>query len=93
MSDTTYYDTSSSVLDARPLFFVDRRGDPLNVQYGGLHAGNIPKHRLVAGMFVDMYRSTFPWLTALWLLVGVPPPRRTTSPWTSARVHGSLPWS
>jgi hypothetical protein len=33
---------------ATPLFYSDRIGDPLNVHYGGLHAGDIPKHHLVA---------------------------------------------
>lgn len=31
------------------LFFSDRRPDHLNVQYGGLHAGDIPKYRMKAG--------------------------------------------
>ncbi|TBU34597.1 NRDE-2, necessary for RNA interference-domain-containing protein [Dichomitus squalens] len=31
------------------VYFTDRKGDPLNVRYGGLHAGDIPKHRLVGG--------------------------------------------
>ena len=31
-----------------PLFYSDRKGDPLNVHYGGLHTGDIPKHHLVA---------------------------------------------
>jgi hypothetical protein len=30
-----------------PLFYSDRKGDPLNVRYGGLHAGDVPKHHLV----------------------------------------------
>lgn len=29
------------------VYFTDRKGDLLNVRYGGLHAGDIPKHRLV----------------------------------------------
>ncbi|KAI0652187.1 DUF1740-domain-containing protein [Trametes meyenii] len=29
------------------VYFTDRKGDPLNVRYGGLHAGDVPKHRLV----------------------------------------------
>ena len=33
---------------ATPLFYSDRTGDPLNVHYGGLHAGDVPKHHLVA---------------------------------------------
>ena len=32
---------------ALPLFYSDRRGDSLNVRFGGLHAGDIPKHYLV----------------------------------------------
>lgn len=30
-----------------PLYFTDRKGDPLNVQYGGLHAGSVPRYYLV----------------------------------------------
>jgi hypothetical protein len=33
--------------DSRPLFFSDRKGDQLNITYGGIHAGNIPKYHLV----------------------------------------------
>ncbi|KAI0673451.1 NRDE-2, necessary for RNA interference-domain-containing protein [Trametes maxima] len=29
------------------VYFTDRKGDPLNVRYGSLHAGDVPKHRLV----------------------------------------------
>ena len=31
-------------------FYSDRKGDLLNIQYGGLHAGDVPKYRLVGGM-------------------------------------------
>lgn len=27
-----------------PLYITDRKGDPLNVQFGGLHAGHVPKY-------------------------------------------------
>ncbi|KAH9947908.1 NRDE-2, necessary for RNA interference-domain-containing protein [Amylocystis lapponica] len=30
-----------------PLYFTDRKGDPLNVQYGRLHAGDVPRYYLV----------------------------------------------
>lgn len=30
-------------------FFTDRKGDLMNLQYGGIHSGDIPKHYLVAG--------------------------------------------
>ncbi|KAF8912990.1 NRDE-2, necessary for RNA interference-domain-containing protein [Gymnopilus junonius] len=30
-------------------FYSDRKGDLKNIQYGGLHSGDIPKYRLVAG--------------------------------------------
>jgi hypothetical protein len=33
-------------------FYSDRKGDSLNVQYDGLHAGDIPKYRIVGGMNV-----------------------------------------
>jgi hypothetical protein len=35
--------------DAPAVFYTDRKGDRLNVSYGGLHAGDIPKYRLVGG--------------------------------------------
>lgn len=31
----------------RPLFYSDKKGDALNVRYGGLYAGDVPKYRLV----------------------------------------------
>ena len=31
-------------------FYSDPKGDLLNIQYGGLYAGDIPKYRLVGGM-------------------------------------------
>ncbi len=34
-------------LHSRPLFYSDRKGDLLNVKYGSLHAGDIPKYHLV----------------------------------------------
>lgn len=34
--------------DEKPLYFSDRKGDNLNVRYGGLHAGDVPKYRLYA---------------------------------------------
>ena len=36
-----------STWDSRPLFFSDRKGDQLNVTYGGIHAGDIPKYHIV----------------------------------------------
>lgn len=32
----------------RPLFYSDRKGDPLNLTYGRLHTGDVPKYRPVA---------------------------------------------
>ncbi|KAI8980698.1 DUF1740-domain-containing protein [Trametes punicea] len=31
------------------LYITDRKGDPLNVRYGGLYAGDVPRYRLVDG--------------------------------------------
>jgi len=31
-------------------FYSDRKGDLLNIQYGGLYAGDIPKYRIVGGI-------------------------------------------
>jgi hypothetical protein len=30
-------------------FYSDRKGDPLNVTYGSIHSGQIPKYHLVSG--------------------------------------------
>jgi hypothetical protein len=35
--------------EAWRLFYSDRRGDMLNIQFGGLHVGHIPKYHLVGG--------------------------------------------
>ncbi|KAI0321133.1 NRDE-2, necessary for RNA interference-domain-containing protein [Amylostereum chailletii] len=32
---------------SKPLFYSDRRGDPLNTRYGGIHAGDVPRYTLV----------------------------------------------
>lgn len=39
-------------LDTPRLFYSDRKGDPLNVRYGGLHSGDVPKYRIVDRMYV-----------------------------------------
>jgi hypothetical protein len=39
--------------DTAPIFYSDRRGDPSNVIYGYLHAGDIAKYRLVGGESID----------------------------------------
>lgn len=39
------------------VYFTDRKGDLLNVRYGGLHAGDIPKHRLVDSEYKTPPRS------------------------------------
>jgi hypothetical protein len=31
------------------VFYTDRKGDRLNVRYGGLHTADVPKYRLVGG--------------------------------------------
>jgi hypothetical protein len=35
--------------DSPAVFYTDRKGDRLNVRYGGLHAADVPKYRLVGG--------------------------------------------
>ena len=37
-------------LEFSRFFYSDRKGDLLNIQYGGLYAGDIPKYRTVGGM-------------------------------------------
>ncbi|KAI0348412.1 hypothetical protein BDW22DRAFT_1350623 [Trametopsis cervina] len=34
-------------VDSKPLFYSDRKGDILNVKYGRLHAGDIPKYSII----------------------------------------------
>ena len=34
-------------------YYTDRKGDPLNVQYGGLHAGSVPRYHPVSGESSD----------------------------------------
>jgi hypothetical protein len=36
-------------VDSKPTFFVDRKGDPLNIQYGRPHSGDVPRYWLVGG--------------------------------------------
>ncbi|KAG6336128.1 hypothetical protein ID866_2966 [Astraeus odoratus] len=33
--------------ESRPAFFSDRKGDPLNITYGSIHTGDLPKYRMV----------------------------------------------
>lgn len=40
-------ETLPSAVEDAPLYYTDRKGDPLNVTYGGLHTYHIPKHHLV----------------------------------------------
>lgn len=42
------------------LFYSDRKGDALNLQYGRLHAGDVPKYRLIGGML--LFGFTNDWL-------------------------------
>ncbi|KAF8898878.1 NRDE-2, necessary for RNA interference-domain-containing protein [Infundibulicybe gibba] len=39
----------SKVDEARRFFYIDQRGDPLNITYGGLHSGDVPKYRIFGG--------------------------------------------
>ncbi|KZT75158.1 hypothetical protein DAEQUDRAFT_720374 [Daedalea quercina L-15889] len=41
-------DTSETYKEQLP-YYTDRKGDPLNVEYGGLHAGSVPRYHLVSG--------------------------------------------
>lgn len=36
----------------KPLFYSDRKADDLNVKYGGLHRGDIPRYRRSGGELV-----------------------------------------
>lgn len=42
-------DYDERAFDTAPTFFIDRRGDPLNLQYGRPHSGDVPKYRHIAG--------------------------------------------
>ncbi|KAG6888835.1 hypothetical protein C0992_007393 [Termitomyces sp. T32_za158] len=39
--------TSSAEKETSQLYYSDRKGDRYNIQYGGLHAGDIPKYRII----------------------------------------------
>ncbi|KAI0639721.1 DUF1740-domain-containing protein [Trametes polyzona] len=47
--DRRYKPIESEVTHIREtlVYFTDRKGDPLNVRYGGLHAGDVPKYHPV----------------------------------------------
>jgi hypothetical protein len=38
------------IADLPPSAFSDRKGDPLNIRYGGLHTRDIPKYHIVGRM-------------------------------------------
>ena len=40
------------------LFYSDRRGDMLNIQFGGLHVGDVPKYHLVDGISFSHFFGT-----------------------------------
>ncbi|KAI0080269.1 DUF1740-domain-containing protein [Panus rudis PR-1116 ss-1] len=42
------YEETYSPLDTKTIFYSDRKGDPLNITYGGIHRGDVPKYHLVA---------------------------------------------
>lgn len=41
-------DTEPSASEHR-FFYSDRKGDRMNIQYGGLHAGDVPKYHVLGG--------------------------------------------
>lgn len=48
LRDSTSHLTESAADLATRSFYSDRKGDALNITYGGLHSGDVPKHHLVA---------------------------------------------
>ncbi|KAF8167773.1 NRDE-2, necessary for RNA interference-domain-containing protein [Crassisporium funariophilum] len=42
-------DTQKLNVETHRFFYSDRKGDSMNIQYGGLHAGDVPKYRLIDG--------------------------------------------
>ncbi|KAI0778496.1 DUF1740-domain-containing protein [Trametes elegans] len=42
-----YAESELSSVKETLVYYTDRKGDPLNVRYGGLHAGDVPRYRLV----------------------------------------------
>ncbi|KAJ7706309.1 NRDE-2, necessary for RNA interference-domain-containing protein [Mycena rosella] len=58
-------DTSTESDPVSRLFYSDRKGDPLNIQYGGLHSRDVPKYhsvRSVLGLpssFSAFYRTSY----------------------------------
>ncbi len=51
-------DNNSRHSDYDRLFYSDRRGDPLNVQYGGLHTGDIPRYHFVNSRVISFILLT-----------------------------------
>ncbi|KAF6766535.1 NRDE-2, necessary for RNA interference-domain-containing protein [Ephemerocybe angulata] len=47
--DQRLEDVPSNVDETYRMFFSDRKPDRLNIQYGSIHAGDIPKYRLIYG--------------------------------------------
>ncbi|KAG6862421.1 hypothetical protein C0995_011861 [Termitomyces sp. Mi166 len=41
------HDPSPAAKETSRSYYSDRKGDPYNIQYGGLHAGDIPKYRII----------------------------------------------
>ncbi|KAG6878633.1 hypothetical protein C0993_001156 [Termitomyces sp. T159_Od127] len=52
-------DTSSVENETSRLYYSDRKGDRYNIQYGGLHAGDIPKYHIIdrGGYILGLSRS------------------------------------
>ena len=40
------------------LFYSDKRGDMLNIQFGGLHVGHVPKYNLIDGKPASSFMLT-----------------------------------
>lgn len=48
--DQTYEQDLKNHDESYRLYFIDTKGDPLTLQYGGLYAGDLPRYRLHRGM-------------------------------------------
>lgn len=47
---------AQSVESIQHVFYSDRKGDQMNLQYGALHSGDIPKYRPMGGTrFLVLY--------------------------------------
>ena len=48
----------SSTTNEDPLFYNDFKGDDLNIRYGGLHKGDVPRYRRLGGQSHSIFTQS-----------------------------------